>query len=372
VIALHQAGYENVVSPMGTALTEHQLRLLKRFTRRIVLALDPDTAGQKAVLRGLDAARQAMDRETELGFDARGLLREEARLQADLRVASIPDGLDPDEIVARDKQEWARLIEKAKPIVTYVMETLAAGQNIIDPKVKNQVAAQVLPLIEDLPNALERDTYRQQLARMLRVDESALTGAQAQASSVKRSRGSPSAQKQPVEKPKAAVTVSSNQRVEAYIIAVLYKKPDLLYRLDRLLQEHNLLKLAVQDFEYTDHQMFFGLIRESVEQDKTEHHEFVVESVPASLQSLLQELESQTEKFERMEEKLLEELLRGVIKLRRVAAGENLNQLRYLIEEAQQVGDLRAASYQSLVLKHTRLLHDLDQAYRKLSLKRLQ
>src|SRR5215213_2480207 len=375
VIALHQAGYDNVVSPMGTALTEHQLRLLKRFTRRIILALDPDAAGQKAVLRGLDAARQAMDREGELGFDARGLLREEARLQADLRVAAIPDELDPDEIVARNKEEWARLIEKAKPIVTYVMETLATGQNIIDPKVKNQIAAQVLPLIEDLPNALERDTYRQQLARMLRVDESALTGTQAQASRVKRARspqgGQPS-QKQPVEKPKTAVTVSSNQKVEAYIIAVLYKKPDLIYRLDRLLEEHKLLKLTPQDFEYTDHQIFFSLIRESVEQDKTEHHEFVVESVPASLQSLLQELDSQTEKFERMEEKLLEELLRGVIKLRRVAAGENLNQLRYLQEEAQQVGDLRAASYQNLVLKHTRLLHDLDQAYRKMSLKRLQ
>ncbi len=221
---------------MGTALTEHQLRLLKRFTRRIVLALDPDAAGQKAVLRGLDAARQAMDRENELGFDARGLLREEARLQADLRVAAIPDGLDPDEIVARNKEEWARLIEKAKPIVTYVMETLAAGQNIIDPKVKNQIAAQVLPLIEDLPNALERDTYRQQLARMLRVDESALTGTQAQASSVQTNpwRTTRRQKQAAVEKPKAAVTVSSNQRVEAYIIAVLYKKPDLLYRLDRL------------------------------------------------------------------------------------------------------------------------------------------
>jgi len=376
VIALHQAGYENVVSPMGTALTEHQLRLLKRFTRRIVLALDPDTAGQKAVLRGLDAARQAMDREGELGFDARGLLREEARLQADLRVASMPDNLDPDEIVARNKEEWQRLIDRAKPIVTYVMETLAAGQNIIDPKVKNQIAAQVIPLIEDLPNALERDTYRQQLARMLRVDESALTGTQqTQASRVRRPRGTQStqsAQKQPSEKPKNALSLSSNNKVEAYIIAVLVKKPELLYRLDRVLQEYGLLKLAVQDFEYTDHQMMFGLIRESVEQDQTEHHDFVVESVPASLQSLLQELDSENEKFERMEEKLLEELLRGVIKLRRVAAGENLNQLRYLQEEAQQVGDLRASSYQDLVLKHTKLLHNLDQAYRKMSLKRLQ
>ena len=59
VIALHQAGYENVVSPMGTALTEHQLRLLKRFTRRIILALDADAAGEKATLRGLElGARQ--------------------------------------------------------------------------------------------------------------------------------------------------------------------------------------------------------------------------------------------------------------------------------------------------------------------------
>ncbi|MBC7877304.1 MAG: DNA primase, partial [Anaerolineales bacterium] len=186
VIALHQAGYENVVSPMGTALTEDQLRLLKKSSRRIVLALDPDTAGQKAVLRGLDAARSAMDREGELGFDARGLLRNEARLQADLRVASMPDDLDPDEIVARDKEEWKRLIENAKPIVTHVMDSLAAGQNLNDAKVKNQIAAQVLPLIEDLPSPMERDTYRQALARMLKVDERALMGTQAQGPVVRR------------------------------------------------------------------------------------------------------------------------------------------------------------------------------------------
>jgi DNA primase len=372
VIALHQAGYENVVSPMGTALTEHQLRLLKRFTRRIVLALDPDAAGQKAVLRGLDAARQAMDREGEMGFDARGLLREEARLQADLRVASMPDDLDPDEIVRRNKEEWARLIAKAKPIVTYVMETLAAGQNIIDPKVKNQIAAQVLPLIEDLPEPGERDIYRQQLARMLKIHETALSGTQAQAPRVKRPRGAQSIQQKTSEKPNPVVAISSSNKAEAYIIAVLYKKPELLYRLDRMLQEGGLVKLAVQDFEYTDHQMMFGLIREAVEQDNTEHHDFVVESVPVSLQGLLQEFDSETEKFERMEEKLLEELLRGVIKLRRVTVEENLHQLRYLLEEAQQVGDLRAASYKDLVVKHTKLRNDLDQAPKKILSRRLQ
>jgi DNA primase len=220
VIALHQAGYENVVSPMGTALTEDQLRLIKKFTRRIVLALDPDTAGQKAVLRGLDAARAAMDKEGELGLDARGLLRNEARLQADLRVATMPDDLDPDEIVARDKDEWKKIIEDAKPIVTHVMEALASGQNINDPKIKSQIAAQVIPLIEDLPNPLERDTYRQALARMLRVDERALSGQQAQSPRVRRPR---SVQRQQVqESVKVTVTASSSRpRVANRLLRVI-------------------------------------------------------------------------------------------------------------------------------------------------------
>jgi DNA primase len=370
VIAVHQAGYENVVSPMGTALTEDQLRLLKKFTRRIVLALDPDTAGQKAVLHGLDAARSAMDHEGEFGFDARGLLRNEARLQADLRVASMPDGLDPDELVARNREEWKQLIDSAKPIVTHVMETLAVGRDLKDPKVKNQIASQILPLIEDLPNAPERDTYRQQLARMLKVDERALTGAQAQGPRVRRPRIVK--QKNIPESPNASVTISSSQKVEEYIIAVLLRKPELLYRLDRLLQQYGLTRLSAEDFEYTDYQLLFGLIHDAVEQDQTEHRDFVIEALPESLRGLSHELLAQTEKLDSVDEKLLEEILRGAIKLRRVTAGENLNQLRFLQEDAQQIGDLRAASYQDLVLKHTRLLRDLDQAYHKMSLKRLE
>ena len=176
VIALHQGGFQNTVSPMGTALTEDQLRMLKRFTAQIVLALDPDAAGEKATLRGLELTRQAMDHSTELAFDARGLLRHEARLQADVRVTTLPAGMDPDEVVLRDPGEWARIVEAARPVVVHVMETLAAGQNLDDPKVKSQIASQVLPLIEDIPNPVERDAYRQRLARLLKIDERSLLG----------------------------------------------------------------------------------------------------------------------------------------------------------------------------------------------------
>lgn len=369
VIALHQAGYENVVSPMGTALTEDQLRLLKRSTRRIVLALDPDTAGQKAVLRGLDAARSAMDREGEFGFDARGLLKNEARLQADLRVASMPDGLDPDELVARDKEEWKRLIENAKPVVTHVMETLAAGQDLNDAKTKGQIAAQVLPLIEDLPSALERDTYRQALARMLRVDERALVGAPAQGQKVRRPR--PVGQGQVQESAPAAVAASSpNAKVEAYCLGVLFRRPELLYRLDRQLEQAGLLALAPDDFEYTDHQLFLKIVRQSLEQVESDQHQYVVIHLPDSLKGLAEELLAQTGKLDPVQDRLLEELQRMVQKLRRTRANLDLTQTRFLQEESQQNGDPRASLYQQQVLQLTKLIHSIDQANKRLTSKR--
>ncbi len=165
VLALHQAGFTNAVSPMGTALTEDQLRLVKGLTRRIVLALDPDTAGINATLRGLDTARQALDHTADRVFDVRGLMHQEARLEADIRVASMPDGLDPDDVVARDPGEWERLIANAKHIITHVIDTLIVDKNLEDPRVKREIASQVLPLIEDVANPIERDGYRQQLAR---------------------------------------------------------------------------------------------------------------------------------------------------------------------------------------------------------------
>ena len=368
VIALHQAGYENVVSPMGTALTEDQLRLLKRSTRRIVLALDPDTAGQKAVLRGLDAARSAMDREGELGFDAHGLLRNEARLQADLRVAAMPDDLDPDEVVARDKDEWKRIIENAKPIVTHVMESLAAGQNLNDAKVKNQIAMQVLPLIEDLPSPMERDTYRQALARMLKVDERSLVAAPTSGVVVRR-KPRAAGQAPRVER-SSVVALNPTLKIESYCLGVLYRKPALLYRLDGKLEEFGLSALAVEDFEYTDHQLFFDVVRRAVEQDEKDHHHYVTMHLPETISDVSKDLLAQTDALDLVEEKIIEELLSRFIDLRRVNAMASVNQLRFLQEEEQQQGGANLKVYQEQAMQFTRLLHSLDQAKRKLSSKR--
>ena len=367
VIAVHQAGYENVVSPMGTALTEEQLRLLKRFTPRIVLALDPDAAGQKAVLSGLEAARQSLDHADELRFDARGLLRHEARLQADLRVATMPDGLDPDEIVQRDPQQWKSLIENAQPIVVHVMGALAAGRDLEDARVKSEIAGQVLPLIEDLPNPVERDTYRQRLARFLKVDERSLVGAQAGAPKTRRPRAAGSRPPRPVQEAPAFPLprpISPSHRIEAHILGLLCLRPDLLYRLDRALQQAGLDRMTPEDFGYTDHQVLFRLVRQSLEQDAHDPDQYLRQNLPPALENLADEMIAQAGELDPVEDRLLEDMFRGVVKIRHMALNESVNQLRFLQEEAQQSGDndLRAASYREMVQQHTMLLRSLDQA----------
>jgi DNA primase len=362
VIAVQQAGFENVVSPMGTALTEEQLRLLKRFTRRIVLALDPDAAGQKAVLHGLDAARQSLDREDEIAFDARGLLRHEARLQADLRVATMPDGLDPDELVQRDAVEWKGLIENAQPIVVHVMNALAAGRDLDDAKVKSEIVSQVLPIIEDLPNPVERDSYRQRLARFLKVDERSISGGPVQVPHVRRPR--PQTEARPETPPPAEVkpAPSSSRRIESHILGLLIRRPDLLYRLDRFLQEASLNRMAAEDFGYTDHQVLFRLVRQSLEQDFHDADQYLRQNLPSSLENLVDELEIKSEELDSIDDRLLEDMFRGVVKLRRTALNESINQLRFLQEDAQQSGDLRIGSYRDMVLQYSMLLRGLDQA----------
>ena len=339
VIALHQAGFTNTVSPMGTALTEHQLYLLKRFSRRIVLALDPDAAGDKATLRGLQTARQAMDREQDPVFDARGLLGFEARLQADIRVTTLPEGLDPDEVVNRDPQEWGRILENARPVVEHVMETLATGRDLDDPKVKSDIAAQVLPLIEDVPNPIERDTYRQRLARLLRVNEQALLERGTAPRARRPVPGRPV--QRPVTEFKADVlslTSVNSYLLETHCLGVLLRRPELLYRVDRALQESGLSRLTPEDFQHADHQAIFRLFQELVDQDIAEPLNFVLNSLDLPMMELADGLLERTEKLDPVEERVLEDLMRSLLELRKRNLIQNNEYLQFMMGEAQRPG----------------------------------
>jgi DNA primase len=338
VIALHQAGYANVVSPMGTALTEDQLRLLKRSSRRIVLALDADAAGDQATLRGLTLAREAMDRHPDPVFDSRGLVRYESRLDADIRVVTLPPGKDPDEVVASDPQAWPGLVERAQSVVDYVMEVLTARPDIDDPKAKAEVARQVLPLVEDVADPVEREAYRQKLARRLKVDERAVQSV--------RPRPRPAARRGRAPTPEASATPAatmgtSPSKVERFCLGLLLRDPEQLYRVDRQLAELDLERLSTQDFTGTERQVIFQAVREALAQDEQEHGAYWRGHLPEPLREaadlVLAELDAlaQFVGLDLQQPKVAEEVAARFLQLRKSALDGTLAQVHFEMQAAQ-------------------------------------
>ncbi len=363
VVALHQAGFLNVVSPMGTALTEHQMRMLKRYTKHIVLALDADAAGAQATLRGLEVARQAMDRETEPVFDARGLLGYEARLQADIRVCTLPAGMDPDEVVARNPQEWQALVAQARSVVEHVMETLAATRDLDDPKVKTEVASQVMPLIEELPSPIERDTYRQRLARLLRVTEEALEEFKPE----KRRRRPKARQATPSEsevppRPARPSWETGVYRMEVMCLSVLLRQPTLIYQVDRRLQDRRLSRLGIQDFQHAEHQAIIRLLLEAVEQDLEDPHRYVISRLTGEVKELVEALVASSSEFDSTDERVLSELMRGLLLLRRRRVDQELEYHHFVMREAQEKGDLHLSQETQYVVQLAQMRRYIDQA----------
>lgn len=376
VTALHQAGFINTVSPMGTALTEDHLRQLKKYTRRIVLALDADAAGEKATLRGLEVAREAMDHSADIVFDVHGLLRHENRLQADIRVTTLPEGMDPDEVVNRDPQEWLAIVSKATPLVTHVMETLARSLDVNDPKVKNTIAAQIIPLIEDVPSTIERDTYRQQLARLLKVDEDSLAGAGKTRPARRQfmhSTGKTGAEMQEASAHKPVVFTDPGYDMEQHCLTILVKMPDLNYRLDRLLQQSGLDRLTEDDFSHSDNRELFLTILSATTQDEMDPSEYILGSLTSNQGEAYQKRLETFNPDKINEDDLTSDLFQTVIRLRQKRIKENLQQLRFLQEEQQndqldgQTADNHPEApeilpFQEMVITYTQNLNKLNRA----------
>lgn len=341
VIGLHQAGHANVVSPMGTALTEQQLRTLKRFTRHIVLALDADAAGEQATLRGLTMAREALEREMDPVFDARGLVRHEGRLDADIRVVTLPPGRDPDEVVAEDPEAWVEMLGNAQTVIDYVLEVLTAGRDVEDAKVKSDIARQILPLIEDVSDAVEREAYRQTLARRLKVDERALLGWRP------RSAGRRAAASSTVETMREGAGILPPRLktvVEGYCLGVLLRSPDLLYRIDRVLLELGLERLSAQDFTGAAHEAVFSMVREAIAQEEAEPVDYWPERMDPSLLPLANDLLEGVGDLDLSRQKAVEKTLLSFLQLRERRIENSIAQLQYQQQSVNEgTGDDRDA-----------------------------
>lgn len=149
-IALHQAGIANAVASLGTALTGPQASLLQQYAREIIIAYDADAAGERATMRGLEI------------LSATG---------CSLRVATVPDGKDPDEYVrAHGRAAAEEVFRNAIPFITYRFRRAAAGQNLLTAAGKQAVLRQMVPLLALVGSAVELEDYIQLIASELQLD----------------------------------------------------------------------------------------------------------------------------------------------------------------------------------------------------------
>lgn len=170
VVLPHQAGFTNVVASLGTALTERQIELLRRYTGTIVLALDADAAGQAATLRGLEVARQALltQRRPVPGRATRtGYLSLSA---GQVKIAVLQGGKDPDEIVRESPAAWQRLVDGAVPMMDHKVEVELGRVDPQDPQSKTAAVQELARFLVQVPDPIEWGHYIDRIAQRLRLD----------------------------------------------------------------------------------------------------------------------------------------------------------------------------------------------------------
>jgi DNA primase len=161
----HQAGFDNVVASLGTALTPGQVALLTRYASRIALAYDVDAAGEKAGRLGVTALAGLIG---QLQGDTSGVKLE------DVRVARLPDGKDPDDLVRESPAAWEAAIAKAKPLVEYLIDHHAGRYDLKTSSGRIGFVEAVMPAIREIADPLRRDEALGEVRRVSGVEERVL------------------------------------------------------------------------------------------------------------------------------------------------------------------------------------------------------
>lgn len=145
-IASYQAGDKNVVATCGTALTEDQLKLVKRYTKKLAFAFDADNAGQEALLRSVLLAQP-------MGFD--------------IFVVTIPSGKDAADAVKENPELWREAVKSRKPYMDFFIEKYKALYDLASSGGKKEFTNKVLDLLEGMIHPVEKDHYLKELSKLV-------------------------------------------------------------------------------------------------------------------------------------------------------------------------------------------------------------
>lgn len=162
VITLHQAGFDNAVASMGTALTVEQTRLLSRYTKELILCYDNDAAGQMATQKNIDLLKDS---------------------EFTVRVLQLPRRLADGEYIKQDVDDFIKfqgpaafeaLLSGSETHTDYRMEAVAAKYDLSDGEQKIAYAAEISQLIASLPSAVEREVYAGRAAQAAGISRDAM------------------------------------------------------------------------------------------------------------------------------------------------------------------------------------------------------
>jgi DNA primase len=165
-IAVARAGISNVVASCGTSLAEPQIKLLARFTRRVIVNYDPDTAGQTATERSIS------------------LLLEQ---DFEVRVLALPGKADPDKFIREQGADaYIKVLKEAPPYVDYLIAR-ARRMDLTTGEGKRSAVNFLLPYVQKIPNRLLRSEWATRISQQLRLDEPVLRAALSKAAAERRS-----------------------------------------------------------------------------------------------------------------------------------------------------------------------------------------
>ena len=189
-VIAHQYGTKQTVACIGSAITEKHIQQIKKLTKQVTLALDPDVAGETATERGIQEALKAFDRtivpvpmvaESAVAaskggkrHEPRGMIRLEEQVDAEINVLQLPPGEDPDEFIRRDFQAWSYAVAHPLPLIDYYFVAKTAGLDLKQPYGKAEAAKRLLPVIGAISDRIKRDAYIRKLSTMISIDERSL------------------------------------------------------------------------------------------------------------------------------------------------------------------------------------------------------
>lgn len=217
VITCHQFGFKNVVASSGTALTIYQLRLLKRFTKNIILSFDSDLAGENAARRGIDNA-----------------LKEEMNI----KVIEIPEwyGKDPDECIRKNKDIWEGAIKNAKEIMEYHFQKATKDKDLRKLAVQQKVRSELIPEINKLQDGVARVFWVKKLGEILNVQEGIIYDELEKNN--RQNQNSFIAHQKEEYKPVAKATKGRESLLKERLLAILLVFPDKIVEMKRELGDN--------------------------------------------------------------------------------------------------------------------------------------